>query len=333
MPPASPPLVYGPTGRSPWMDIDWRAHQRWVDVGGRWMNVIDLGSGDKTIVFIHGLSGSWVNWLENIPAFSADHRVIAMDLPGFGSSQMPEEKISIPGYGRWVDALLDRLDVDAAAVVGNSMGGFIGAEMAIQVPQRVERLVLVSAAGLTIEYQRDERVLATLRYLERKLAAYGGWVASRSDALARRARTRRLILGLIASRPDLLPAPLVSEQLRGSGKPGFLDALDALTNYPIRARLPEIACPTLIVWGEDDRLVPVRDADEFERLIPDSRKVVFPDTGHVAMFERPAAFNDLLRRFLEEPPGEEIAEEPAEELARAEGEAREAAAQPPSAAA
>jgi pimeloyl-ACP methyl ester carboxylesterase len=327
------PLVYGPPGRSAWLDIDWRSHQRWVEVAGRWMNVIDTGSGDKPIVFIHGLSGSWVNWLENIPAFSDDHRVIAMDLPGFGASEMPAEKISIPGYGRCVDELLDRLDVDAAAIVGNSMGGFIGAEMAIQAPQRVERLVLVSAAGLTIEYQRNERALATLRYLERRLAAYGGWVASRSDLLARRARTRRMILKLVAHRPELLPAPLVSEQLRGSGKPGFIDALDALTDYPIRGRLPEIACPTLIVWGENDRLVPVRDADEFERLIPDSRKVVFPDTGHVAMFERPAAFNDLLRRFLEEAPGEEVAAEPTRELARAEGEAREAAAQPPSAAA
>ena len=94
-------------------------------------------------------------------------------------------------------------------------------------------------------------------------------------------------MGVVAARPDLLPAPLVAEQIRGSGKPGFVDALDALTDYPIRDRLPEIACPTLIVWGEDDKLVPVRDADEFERLIPDARKVVFPDTGHVAMLERP----------------------------------------------
>ncbi len=102
-------------------------------------------------------------------------------------------------------------------------------------------------------------------------------------------------MGVVAAHPDLLPAPLVAEQIRGSGKPGFVDALDALTDYPIRDRLPEIACPTLIVWGEDDMLVPVRDADEFERLIPDARKVVFPDTGHVAMLERPAAFNRCSR--------------------------------------
>jgi pimeloyl-ACP methyl ester carboxylesterase len=329
MPAASTPPAYGPTGRSAWLDIDWREHQRWLRVGGDDVNVIDLGRGDKTIVFVHGLAGAWVNWLENLPAFAADHRVIAMDLPGFGASPMPSERITISGYARLVEALLEQLGVDAAAVVGNSMGGFIGAELAIRFPARVERLVLVSAAGLTIEYQRNEHVLSLLRALENRLTAYGAWFATRSDTVSRRARARRLFMGVVAARPDLLPAPLVAEQIRGSGKHGFVDALDALTDYPIRDRLPEIACPTLIVWGEDDKLVPVRDADEFERLIPDARKVVFPDTGHVAMMERPAAFNELLADFLAEEPGEDVDERRAEEHARSEGEAREAAAAPP----
>ena len=115
-----------------------------------------------------------------------------------------------------------------------------------------------------------------------------------------------MIFGVVARHPDRLPAPLVSEQVRGSGKPGFVPALDALTDYPIRDRLGEIACPTLIVWGVEDRLVPARDADEFARLIPNARKVVWPDTGHVAMLERPAAFNALLEAFLDEEPGERV---------------------------
>jgi pimeloyl-ACP methyl ester carboxylesterase len=147
--------------------------------------------------------------------------------------------------------------------------------------------VLVSAAGLSIEYLRNERALAMLGTLENRLAAYSGWLASRSDALARRPGARRMIFGIVAHRPDRLPGPLVAEQVRGSGKPGFLPALDALTDYPIRDRLGEIACPTLIVWGAEDKLVPARDADEFARLIPNSRKVVWPQTGHVAMLERP----------------------------------------------
>jgi 4,5:9,10-diseco-3-hydroxy-5,9,17-trioxoandrosta-1(10),2-diene-4-oate hydrolase len=299
------PGRYGPAGRSPWMDVDWREHQRWVTVGERRVDVVDLGSGPP-VVFIHGLAGSWQNWLEQLPVFARDHRVITFDLPGFGSSEMPAEDISIPRYGRWVDALLDELGVGSAAVVGNSMGGFIGAELAIQFPARVERLVLVSAAGLTIEHQRKERVLAMLRTFDKRLAAYTGWVGSRSDTFARRPRPRQLLFGIVARHPELLPAPLVAEQVRGSGKPGFVPALDALTNYPIRDRLGEIACPTLIVWGAQDKLVPVRDADDFERLIPNARKVVWEETGHVAMLERPEAFNRLLAAFLDEEPGERV---------------------------
>jgi len=313
--PSAPPLAtdpgaYGPAGRSAWMDVDWREHQRYVRVDDRWVNVVELPAARSEgrarglpMVFVHGLSGSWQNWLENLPHFAAaGHRVIAFDLPGFGASEMPGETVSIAGYGRFVDTLLEHLGVGAAIVVGNSMGGFVGAELAIRFPARVERLVLVSAAGLTVEYQRHERVLGALRYASNLLAAWGGWVGSRSDALARRARARRLLMGFVVDRPDRLPAALVSEQVRGSGKPGFVDALDALTGYPIRDRLGEIGCPTLIVWGERDWLIPVSDADEFARLIPDSRKVVWPHTGHMAMLERPAAFNALLEAFVAEEP-------------------------------
>ena len=90
----------------------------------------------------------------------------------------------------------------------------------------------------------------------------------------------------------------------------FLAGAAATTGLAIRERLTEIACPTLIVWGADDRLVPVRDAHELERLIPDARKVIYPDTGHVAMLERPTAFNALVRAFLAEAPNEDV-EQPA----------------------
>jgi pimeloyl-ACP methyl ester carboxylesterase len=301
------PGPYGPAGRSAWMDVDWRAHQRYVEIDGRRVNVIEIDGGEPPVVFVHGLAGSWQNWLENVPHFAAaGHRVVAFDLPGFGASEMPHEKISIPGYGRFVDALLDRLGVGPAVLVGNSMGGFIGAELAIQFPERVERLVLVNAAGLTVEYQRHDRILGLLRYGSRLLTVWGGFVGARSAAIASRPRTRWLIMNIVVHRPDLLPAPLVSEQIRGAGKPGFVDALDALTDYPIRERLGEIGCPTLIVWGTEDRLVPVGDADEFERLIPSARKVVWRETGHMAMLERPRAFNALVERFVAEEAGERV---------------------------
>ncbi|HEX3692316.1 MAG TPA: alpha/beta hydrolase [Solirubrobacteraceae bacterium] len=289
---------YGPQGRSPWLDVDWAAHQRWVTVAGRPVNVIELGEGPP-IVFVHGLSGSWPNWLEQLPVLAAEHRVIAMDLPGFGHSPMPNETITISLYARILDELLQTLGVSAATLVGNSMGGFVCTELAIAFPQRVERLVLVSAAGIsTYRHKRAERLEPYLRRLAPMVATYTGWTAARSDWIARRASLRNFSLGFVTRHPSRLPAPLVAEQIRGAGKPGFMQALRANIDYPIRERLPEIACPTLIVWGDEDRVIPVSDASVFEELIPDSRKVVFEDTGHMAMLERPAAFNEMLAEFV-----------------------------------
>src|SRR3954451_24930330 len=221
---------------------------------------------------------------------------------------MPREKISISGYGRWIDALLSELGVDAAALVGNSMGGFIGAEVAISFPHRVERLVLVSAAGISIEHQRNDAAMAALYRTEMITAYAAGWLGKRAESVSTRPRLRKALLRLVMAHPDRLPPALIAEQVRGTGKPGFLPALEALTTYPIRDRLPDIAARTLIVWGADDMLVPVKDADVFEELIPDARKVVFDDTGHVAMLERPERFNRLVLDFLSEKPGEEVDE-------------------------
>jgi pimeloyl-ACP methyl ester carboxylesterase len=178
------------------------------------------------------------------------------------------------------------------------MGGFIGAETAIRFPHRVERLVLVSAAGLTIEHQRDDRILRVLEVTENLAQFVLAHTAARSQALVRRRRGRAAMLAIVARHPERLSSALASEQIKGTGKPGFVPALDALTSYPIRDRLSDIGCPTLIVWGENDYLVPVKDAYEFEQLIPDSKLVVYEDTGHVAMLERPREFNAELRAFL-----------------------------------
>jgi pimeloyl-ACP methyl ester carboxylesterase len=284
------------------MDVDWRAHQRWVFVEGRPVNTIELGEG-PAVLFVHGLSGCWQNWLEQLPILAREHRVITLDLPGFGCSPMPLQEISIAGYARLLDGLLGELEIAAAAVVGNSMGGFIGAELAISFPERVERLVLVSAAGLSTHNDpRTVRAMPALVRLERIIAGSAAWVASKSETVARRRRLREAALSVVVAHPERLHAALAAEQLRGAGKPGFLPALESILGYDVSDRLPEIACPTLIAWGDRDRLIRVSDADVFERLIPDSRKVIFEDTGHMAMLERPEAFNALLSEFLDEPP-------------------------------
>lgn len=299
-PTATPPEPYGPVGRSAWLDVDWREHQRWIIVNDRAVNVIELGEGPP-IVFVHGLSGCWQNWLEQLPVLAEKHRVVALDLPGFGYSEMPREQITISLYGRVLDRVMDVLGIDAAAVVGNSMGGFTAAELAIAFPQRVERLVLAAPAGISsYNNQAAMRWALWIRRMWPLLAVQANWVAAHADAVARWPRLRDATMYVPVLYPSRLPAALAAEQLRATGKPGFVPALEANLNYDFRDRLPEIVCPTLVVWGEQDRLITVRDADVYTELIPDARKVIFEDTGHAPMLERPARFNALLEQFLAE---------------------------------
>jgi pimeloyl-ACP methyl ester carboxylesterase len=281
------------------MEIDWRTHQRWLVLEGKPVNVIDLGAGPP-LLFVHGLSGRWANWLEQLSTLDG-HRLLALDLPGFGHSPMPAGEISIDGYARLLERLLDELEIESATVIGNSMGGLIAAALALASPRRVERLALVSPAGVSTHgYRGAARGASALRRLEPITAPRAAWVAANADLVAARPGMRAALLKLVVQHPQRLSAPLAAEQLRGAGKPGFGGALEAVQSCELRSGLAEIACPTLIVWGERDHVISAQDADVFAKLMPSSRKVVFADTGHMTMLERPAAFNALLQGFLSE---------------------------------
>jgi pimeloyl-ACP methyl ester carboxylesterase len=298
-----PDETYGDGDDSAWMTVDWLALTRRERLFGHELNFIDTGGDKPPLLLVHGLSGSWQNWLLNIPSFMDTHRVVAPDLPGFGGSELPEGPISIRDFARVLDALCDRIGVESPVVVGNSMGGFVGAELALAFPTRVPRLVLVSAAGLSTENLRREPTLTAARLLQVTETR----TAARRKSVIRRPRLRRLVLQSIFRYPEKLSRPLLWEQLQGSGKPGFVPALEALMTYSFRDRLAQIECPTLIVWGRNDMLVTVRDAERYERLIgSNARKVIFEDTGHVAMLERPSRFNALLREFLAGAPAPEV---------------------------
>jgi pimeloyl-ACP methyl ester carboxylesterase len=289
---------YGVSDEPNWRDVDWPAHLQTMEIGGTPVTYVDVGEqGDRRpIVFVHGLSGQWQNWLENMPRFAEQRRVVALDLPGFGVSPLPAEQISIAYYGRVVAELCDRLGLAPAVLVGNSMGGYVSAEVAIAHPETVERLMLVSAAGISQSELSVDQVLRVGKLFALTTRAS---TAQRRRHMARPA-LRHWILSLIVRHPTRLRPDIAFEGLvKGANKPGFVDALGACIDYDFRDRLPEIACPTLVVWGEDDAIIPVRDADKYVELIPGARKTIFEDTGHVAMVERPVTFNDELEQFLE----------------------------------
>jgi pimeloyl-ACP methyl ester carboxylesterase len=278
-----------------WMDVDWASLSRDIEVDGRRVHVIDSGGDGPPLLWLHGLGGVWQNWLLNIAALMPTHRCVTFDLPGFGESEMPRGELSIPGFARTADAVCQQLGIDCPVVIGNSMGGFVGADLALSFPTRVQKLVLVSAAGLSTEYVKAQPVLATAR----AWAALMTRLSAQADPLLRRPRGRRLALQAVVRYPEKLSVPLASELARGAGAPGFNDAFRALLEYSFRDRLEKIEMPVLIVWGRNDMLVPVEDAENFEHLIGENaHAVIFEDTGHLAMLERPNRFNELLRGFI-----------------------------------
>jgi pimeloyl-ACP methyl ester carboxylesterase len=289
-----PDATYADGDDSSWMEIDWPAMTRHLEVDGRTVGVVDSGGDGPPLLFIHGLGGIWQNWLLNLPVFMDSHRCVAVDLPGFGLSDKLDD-CSIPRFARTVDAVCDHLGIEEPVVIGNSMGGFVGADLAVSFPTRVSKLVLVAAAGLSTEYLAREPLLAGARAFMVLTTRTG----LRGAPVLKRKRLRRIALGPIVRYPERLSFALASEIVQGANAPGFLDSFEALMSYSFRDKLERIEVPTLIVWGRNDMLVPVTDAELYEHLIGDNaHSVIFEDTGHLPMLERPSRFNSLLRSFL-----------------------------------
>jgi pimeloyl-ACP methyl ester carboxylesterase len=292
---------YGVQGRSEWLDVDWSQHRHRIEIDGAEVEYIDMGPRDgDPIVWIHGLGACWQTWLENLPFFARTHRCIALDLPGFGQSKLPDGwDVSIERYAGVVDELCDRLGIKRAIVVGNSMGGFIGIAMAIHFATRVERLVLVSAAIFWQEYRRAQPLVALARTTD---ASVGRAIVSGQPRMLKRPRLRAAALGFGGIRyPHLLSRELQAEILLTAKRTrGFVPALEALADYPLREELSQVEAPTLIVWGTHDTLVSVNHAHELESLLPNARTEFFGRTGHVAMLERPERFNRVVSDFIAE---------------------------------
>jgi pimeloyl-ACP methyl ester carboxylesterase len=294
-PPVFPAADYGNPDPE-WLEIDWRRHLHRVELPGAEVNYAEIGEGEP-ILFVHGLAGCWRNWLENLPHFGRTHRAIALDLPGFGDSPMPSWTIDMPAYGQLVHDFCEKLELDrVAAIVGNSMGGFVSTEAVIEEPSRFDRLVLVSAAGISFAEAEGRRAEAAVRTFEATVPFF----AAAREHWVRRPRARRLAFGKVFRYPNRVRPELLAEQIHPSVRAaGFGDSIRAIGGYDTRHRLPEIEIPTMVVWGMNDQIVPAEAAIGYHRYIEHSRLEIFERTGHVPQMERPARFNRLVEDFLE----------------------------------
>jgi pimeloyl-ACP methyl ester carboxylesterase len=310
--PADGPDPYGNPDPD-WLRIDWRRHLRSIELdtaaypeatgGSTPINYVDIGPTEvdaaeaaRPIVFVHGLGGSWQNWLENIPHIARRHRVIALDLPGFGRSPLPTWSISIESHGRVLLDFCRRLELTGGAVVGNSMGGFISAEALIQSAEAFERLVLVSAAGISHSRKWSGPALTAARMTAVVIPAF----LRLEDQVLRRPRLRFRIFGGVFHDPLKLRTELLYEFAHnGAGKEGFLPAVRGMVGYDFLDRLEGIQTPTLIVWGRNDRIVPPADSAGYGNRLRNSRLRIYDRCGHCTMAERPVRFNRELAEFLD----------------------------------
>lgn len=301
--PTPPPPRHEDYGDSDgeWLRIDWKRHLNEIavdsDLGRASVSYVEMGEGPP-VLFVHGLGGSWRNWLENIPYFARRHRVVALDLPGFGLSPAPPEQVSIAGYGDLLLRFADAVGLSRdTALVGHSMGGFIATESVLEAPERFRRMVLASAAGVSFATMKESRK-AVIGLIVRLLLPLA---TRRVESNLGRSRLRKASFAGVIAHPDLIRREMLWEL--GSyavNSPSLVEAAYALAGYDTREQLAKISVPTMIVWGEQDRLVPVEAAYDYARRIARSELSIIHDCGHMVELERPGRFNREVERFIDE---------------------------------
>jgi pimeloyl-ACP methyl ester carboxylesterase len=223
----------------------------------------------EPVVLVHGLSGSWRWWLPIVEPLAEQRRVHVLDLPRLG------RRLRAGDLTGWLDRWLEAAALDSVDLVGHSLGGLIAAELAAQQPQRARRLALVAPAGIPCG----------------------------RNVVTRGARLCGTLFDLRGRSPTI-----VRDAMR-AGPLGLLRGALFASDRDLSVELASVQARTLLVWGEDDRLLPVRIAREWQRVLPSSRLVSLR-CGHVPMWEAPRELASCLLEFLDE----ELVDDPRDEI-------------------
>ena len=271
---------------------------KYIKIGD--INTRYWAEGDKgsNVVLIHGLGASADIWMHNISAIAEGYRVYAPDLVGFGRSAKPDVKYAPSYMAAFINEFMTALDIKHACLVGMSLGGGVALQCVMQFPGNVQRLVLVDSAGLGREMPLAMR-LATIPVL-------GELMLSPSRA-GMAFVLKHLVYDPAVITDDLIDLYYELNFSQGAAKTvlsvlrtcatilgGRADVLD-----PVIKNLDNIKIPTLIIWGREDRLFPVRQARFAREKIPDSHLHIFERCGHMPNFERPEEFNSMVLNFLD----------------------------------
>jgi pimeloyl-ACP methyl ester carboxylesterase len=282
-------------------ELDYFYPVKYAEVRNVRIGYIEAGSGEQTLLLIHGLGSNAKGWTRNIPELAKKYRVIAVDLPGYGYSSKEYFPYSLSWYGEVLIQFLDKVGVDEAVFVGHSMGGQISILTALQYPEKVSKLVLLSPAGVE-EFEEGEKDWF------RKVA---------TPELTLDAQVRQIDINLRSNFYETPPEAefMVTDRIAVKQASDFemyayavAENIKGMVNEPTSDRLKDIAQPTLVIFGENDLLIPNRFlnggetrgiAAIAERELPNARVLVLDKTGHFVQFEKPNEVNEAILTFLD----------------------------------
>jgi 2-hydroxy-6-oxonona-2,4-dienedioate hydrolase len=237
----------------------------------------------EILVLLHGIGASAERWSKAIPFFYEYFRIIVPDLIGFGHSDKPAVEYNIPFFVKFLEDFLNNLGVKKTSLCGSSLGGLVAAEYAINNSAIVNKLILVSPAGTmkTSTKTLEEYILASLYPTHDNV-----WRAFINMAYDPSTVTERTIQEFI----DRMNLP--------NAKYAFMSTMLGVRNTTnLVSRLSKILSPTMIIWGEQDLMIPVKYAEDY-RNIPNSVLQVIPKCGHTPFTERPKVFSKIAINFL-----------------------------------
>ena len=269
---------------------------RYIYVGDVKARYWSVGQG-PALICVHGILRFAEDWLWNIDALAENHRVYAVDLVGYGCTDKPDIDYTVDDFAAFINGFMIALGIERAALIGHSLGGGVVLNMAYRHPEKVERLVLVASAGLGQEVHLAFRMAS--------LPMVGELCARPNRAIIARAFQE------VVHDPAAITDEMVDQAYRRFYMPGAREALLktiraglALSGVKpallaaIKAALPAITVPTLIIWGKQDPVLPVSHALLAVENLPDARLRLLDECGHFPMFEHPQAFNALVKAFL-----------------------------------
>jgi 2-hydroxy-6-oxonona-2,4-dienedioate hydrolase len=260
--------------------------QKLAYVNGYAIRYLDNGPPDgRTLILLHGIGASAERWSRVIPTLAKYFRVITPDIVGFGYSDKPTVEYTMDFFLDFFDGFLEILEVTKASLVGSSFGGHLATEYALRSKRKVDKLVLASPAGMmrTSTPTLDGYIMAALYPTYEN--AYKAFKEMAHDPDPD-AVTKEIVMDF------------VNRMRLPNAKYAFMSTLLGMRYAPnLQGRIEKIISPTLLVWGDGDRMIPVQYAKEYSE-IPDSELVIIKSCGHTPYVEKPMTFNKVVLKFL-----------------------------------